>query len=77
MEVAQCAKDNWRPLEKGSWSGAASPFETKYIDIRTTESHTDVALSISAEEGAQIQIGAMLYYEHVLAWLCLAFPFLY
>lgn len=52
MEVAQCSKESWRPLEKGFWSGAASPFETKYVDLRATESHTDVSLSISAEEGA-------------------------
>lgn len=52
MEVAQCSKESWRALEKGFWSGAASPFETKYVDLRATESHTDVSLSISAEEGA-------------------------
>lgn len=54
MEVAQCSKEGWRALEKGSWSGAMSPFETMYLDIRTTESLTDVALNISAEEGAHV-----------------------
>jgi hypothetical protein len=53
MEVAQCSKESWRALEKGFWSGAASPFETKYVDLRATESHTDVSLSISAEEESQ------------------------
>lgn len=53
MEVAQCSRESWRALEKGSWSGAASPFETKYVDLRLTDSHTDVSLSISAEEESQ------------------------
>ncbi|XP_024372650.1 uncharacterized protein [Physcomitrium patens] len=53
MEVAQCSKESWRALEQGFWSGATSPFETKYVDLRLTISHTDVALNISVEEEVQ------------------------
>ena len=54
-----------RALEKGSWSGAMSPFETMYLDIRTTESLTDVALNISAEEGAHFHSGLFTCCVHV------------
>lgn len=52
MEVAQCSQKSWRSLENGFWSGPTSPFLTNYVDIRTSESFSDVAISISAEEGA-------------------------
>lgn len=53
MEVAQCSQKTWRSLENGFWSGPTSPFLTNYVDIRTSESFSDVAISISAEEESQ------------------------
>ncbi|KAG0581006.1 hypothetical protein KC19_4G217300 [Ceratodon purpureus] len=61
MEVAQCSKESWRALEKSVWSGVASPFETKYVDLRVTEALTDVPLNISAvEEGQGFRIAFLV-----------------
>ncbi|XP_024386150.1 uncharacterized protein [Physcomitrium patens] len=56
MEVAQCSQKSWRSLENGFWSGPTSPFLTNYVDIRTSESFSDVAISISAEEGPYLEV---------------------
>lgn len=50
LGLGQCSKESWQPLEKGSWNGMMSPFETKYLDVRIRDSLTDVRLMVSVEE---------------------------
>jgi hypothetical protein len=53
LGLAQCAKESWQLIEKGSWTGVMSPFETRFLDIRTlvSQSHSVVSLDISVQEG--------------------------
>jgi hypothetical protein len=50
LGLAQCAKESWQLIEKGSWTGVMSPFETRFLDIRTLVSPV-VSLDISVQEG--------------------------
>ncbi|MCO5569569.1 hypothetical protein L7F22_023284 [Adiantum nelumboides] len=50
LGLGQCVKDSWQALEKGSWNGLTSPFETKYLDLRIRDSLIDVRLVVSVEE---------------------------
>ncbi|KAI5081181.1 hypothetical protein GOP47_0004364 [Adiantum capillus-veneris] len=50
LGLGQCCKESWQALEKDSWNGIASPFETKYLDLRIRDSLTDVRLTVSVEE---------------------------
>ncbi|CAK9268224.1 unnamed protein product [Sphagnum jensenii] len=52
LGLAQCAKESWQLIEKGSWTGVMSPFETRFLDIRTlvSQSHSVVSLDISVQE---------------------------
>jgi hypothetical protein len=52
LGLAQCPKESWQLLQKDlSWTGVMSPFETKFLDVRTAVSHSDVLLDISVLEG--------------------------
>jgi hypothetical protein len=52
LGLAQCPKESWQLLQKdSSWTGVMSPFETKFLDVRTVVSHSDVLLDISVLEG--------------------------
>ncbi|KAJ7294400.1 hypothetical protein O6H91_Y259700 [Diphasiastrum complanatum] len=50
LELGQCAKESWYPLEKGVWTAIKSPFQTKYLDIRAIESFTETPLVVSSQE---------------------------
>ncbi|CAK9227519.1 unnamed protein product [Sphagnum troendelagicum] len=51
LGLAQCPKESWQLLQKDlSWTGVMSPFETKFLDVRTAVSHSDVLLDISVLE---------------------------
>ncbi|KAH9562835.1 hypothetical protein CY35_05G093300 [Sphagnum magellanicum] len=51
LGLAQCPKESWQLLQKDlSWTGVMSPFETKFLDVRTVASHSDVSLNISVLE---------------------------
>ncbi|CAM6042847.1 unnamed protein product [Sphagnum compactum] len=52
LGLAQCAKESWQLIEKGSWTGVMSPFETRFLDIRTlvSQSYSVVSLDISVQE---------------------------
>lgn len=32
--LCQCEKDEWKSVQKGSWSSLTSPYEEKYIDVK-------------------------------------------
>lgn len=50
LELGQCLKESWQTLEKGSWNGMMSPFETRFLDIRIRDSLTDVPLTVSVDK---------------------------
>lgn len=50
LELGQCPKESWKSLEKGSWNGMMSPFETRFLDIRLRDSMTDMPLTVSVHE---------------------------
>ncbi|MCO5546698.1 hypothetical protein L7F22_000134 [Adiantum nelumboides] len=50
LGLGQCSKESWKALEKGSWNGMMSPFETKYLDLRIRDAVTDLRLMVSVEE---------------------------
>lgn len=49
LGLGQCLQNEWKALEKGSWTALMSPFETKFIDIRMPGMFFD-SLTISVEE---------------------------
>ncbi|KAH9570745.1 hypothetical protein CY35_02G057600 [Sphagnum magellanicum] len=53
LGLAQCAKESWQLIEKGSWTGVMSPFETRFLDIRTLVSPV-VSLDISVQEEQRV-----------------------
>lgn len=46
-----------------------SPFETRYVDIRTLGSHSDVPLCISVQEGTHIVDSRPLRFAHLSLFL--------
>lgn len=49
LGLGQCLQNEWKALDKGSWTALMSPFETKFIDIRMPGTLFD-SLTISVEE---------------------------
>eukprot|EP01018_Ginkgo_biloba_P009723 Gb_34412 [translate_table: standard] len=49
LGLGQCPQDEWKSLQKGSWSVTMSPYETKYMDIRITDTFS-ISVTVSIEE---------------------------
>ncbi|GLJ29191.1 hypothetical protein SUGI_0575730 [Cryptomeria japonica] len=52
LSLGQCEQHEWKALEKGSWIGIMSPYETKFMDIRMQDTIFG-SLTISVEEEFQ------------------------
>lgn len=51
LTLGECPNEHWQALDKGLWTGAMSPFETKFVDIRQLGSNTDASINVSMQEG--------------------------
>ncbi|KAG0483709.1 hypothetical protein HPP92_011793 [Vanilla planifolia] len=50
LGMCQCENDDWRSLQKGEWKSVMSPYDTRFIDVRSGEKVSgSVGLSVEEE----------------------------
>ncbi|KAF8396312.1 hypothetical protein HHK36_017927 [Tetracentron sinense] len=63
LGLCQCAKDEWKAVQKGLWSSVMSPYEDRYIDVKFIDGLSGSVIVSVDEEFQQWRL------------LCLAFGF--